>query len=63
VRSDPSGKFVYSLGNVGQTPGMIGYAIGANGNLTIVPNAPYPDPGVEPYPPTIVGVDGIAVTP
>jgi 6-phosphogluconolactonase len=67
VRSDPSGKFVYTLGVelIGTTdkPGMIGFTTGANGSMTIVPNAPYPDPGVEPFPPTAIGVDGIAVTP
>jgi 6-phosphogluconolactonase len=63
VRSDPSGKFVYTLGNVSSDPGMIGFAIGSNGSMSIVPNAPYPDPGVEAFPPGgINGVDGIAVT-
>jgi 6-phosphogluconolactonase (cycloisomerase 2 family) len=63
VRSDPSGKFVYTLGNVESEPGMIGFANGANGSMTIVPNAPYPDPGVYAFPPTNLGVDGIVVTP
>jgi len=61
VRSDPSGKFVYSLGFVDVQPpkeGMIGYAIGSNGTLTIVPNAPYPDIGTD----TGSTMDGIVVT-
>jgi 6-phosphogluconolactonase len=62
VRSDPSGKFVYTLGWVYGTTtdtGMIGFALGAKGSTTIVPGAPYPDPGLESY----TMVDGIAVTP
>jgi 6-phosphogluconolactonase len=63
VRSDPSGKFVYSLGWIAEsTPkgGMIGYAIGSSGSLTIVPGAPYPDNGIyNGDPPS----DGIVVTP
>ena len=64
VRSDPSGKFVYTLGNVGADgPGMIGFAIASDGSMSIVPDAPYPDPGVEAFPPGgINGVDGIAIT-
>ena len=64
VRSDPSGKFVYTLGylsaNNQTKPGMIGYAINSDGSTTIVPNAPYADLGANShdYPYT----DGIAVT-
>ncbi|HEY6336987.1 MAG TPA: beta-propeller fold lactonase family protein [Candidatus Sulfotelmatobacter sp.] len=63
VRSDPSGKFLYSLGCTvwaGQQskPGMIGFDIATNGSMSVVPNAPYYDPGVE----ACANVDGIAVT-
>lgn len=62
VRSDPSGKFVYTLGytitSSEDKPAVIGYAIGSGGKLTIVPNAPYPDP-ID----TTPNFDGIAVTP
>jgi 6-phosphogluconolactonase (cycloisomerase 2 family) len=63
VRSDPSGQFVYTLGcaifpGQPQKPGMIGFPIAANGSMTIVPDAPYYDPGVQPC----TNIDGIAVT-
>lgn len=62
VRSDSSGKFVYTLGYTitasEDNPAVIGYAIGSGGKLTIVPNAPYPDP-IN----TTPNLDGIAVTP
>jgi 6-phosphogluconolactonase len=63
VRSDPSGKFVYSLGWIVESNpkgGMIGFAIGSNGSLSIVPGAPYTDNGIYTGTPP---VDGIAVTP
>ncbi len=64
VRSDPSGKFVYTLGELSANdenkPGIIGYAIGSSGGTTIVPNAPYPDPGADTSQSTYS--DGIAVT-
>jgi 6-phosphogluconolactonase len=64
VRSDPSGKFAYTLGctvwpSQPQKPGMIGFAIATNGSMTVVPNAPYYDPGVQPC----TNIDGVAVTP
>lgn len=46
IRTDPSGSFVFALGQLGQpgTPFLIaGYMIDqSNGSLALVPNAPYP---------------------
>jgi 6-phosphogluconolactonase len=59
IRADPSGSFVYTLGQLGE-PGtpflMMGYMIDqANGSLTPVPGAPYPTWNSDP-------AEGIVVT-
>jgi 6-phosphogluconolactonase (cycloisomerase 2 family) len=61
IRADPSGSFVYALGYVDTSSpvgGMIGWALDqANGSLTVVPGAPYPD-NID----LNVQADGITVT-
>jgi 6-phosphogluconolactonase len=67
VRADPSGQFVYAIGNTegnwvcGQSPGAIlGYSVNqSNGVLTPLPGSPFPAP-VSDF--QIAG-DGLVVTP
>lgn len=64
VRADPSGKFVYAIGNTtrdgvcGASPGAIlGFAVNqSNGALTPLPGSPFPSPTSDD------GYDGLAVT-
>ncbi len=66
VRADPSGKFVYALGNTtgngvcGASPGAIlGYSVNqSNGALTPLPGSPFPSP----TPDNAGGEDGLVVT-
>jgi hypothetical protein len=67
VRADPSGKFVYAIGNVtsdaicgGSSEGAImGYSVNqSNGTLTPLPGSPFPSPNADYY-----GEDGLVVTP
>jgi 6-phosphogluconolactonase (cycloisomerase 2 family) len=66
VRADPSGKFVYALGNTtgnsvcGASPGAIlGYSVNqSNGTLTPLPGSPFPSPAPD-YP---GGEDGLVIT-
>jgi 6-phosphogluconolactonase (cycloisomerase 2 family) len=61
IRADPSGKFVYALGYKGTnnaTGELFGWDVNqANGGLTAVPGAPYPD-NID----VNASADGIAVT-
>ena len=64
VRADPSGKFVYAIGNTtgngvcGPSPGAIlGFAVNqSNGSLTPLPGSPFPSPTSDD------GNDGLVVT-
>ncbi len=66
VRVDPSGKFVYALGNTtgngvcGASPGAIlGYSVNqTNGTLTPLPGSPW----ASPTPDNALGGDGLVVT-
>jgi 6-phosphogluconolactonase (cycloisomerase 2 family) len=70
VRADPSGKFVYALGNTtgnsvcGASPGAIlGYSVNqSNGTLTPLPGSPFPSPTPDGSGPEGLGGDGLVVT-
>jgi hypothetical protein len=65
IRADPSGKFVYAIGNTqgngecGASPGAIlGFSVNqSNGTLTPLPGFPLASPNAD-YP----GEDGLVVT-
>jgi 6-phosphogluconolactonase len=65
IRADPSGKFVYAIGNTTgdgicfEGPGAIlGFSVNqSNGTLTPLPGSPFPSPNADYY-----GEDGLVVT-